>query len=818
MARGKDSREENNGSESLHTAAQLSAAAEISRQSVFKHLRDCPPTSQVTRSGRLVNAWAHGDLPEALLDRIKQSAESRGALCLEHQLSHPVEKWEPPIPVTEIRERYLDKASTLKQALRPTLDRLNDPSIARAELERMGLADYRSVFGHSISMRHFRRILKRTLKRDAGAEDWGRIEIYVDDNVSRKPPETPVQKSCKREDLAGLQSAINAVRDIARPTSTEKALIWVYAFEALEVQILKGSKASRAKRDMVDLLQERVPFLAKNRKALRRCFDRKYRQWAEGERNTKAIEDQRPQMSGYKRVPELTEEDRQKLCARAVKCGGRETQAWRELMQEHALSADITTHYLSSGSSKSYMPHRIRDAIKYDVKILMEHEHGPHQAKVNGAYIERDPSGYCAGDWFQGDDTTLPIYFFDPERPHNPLRGQFLIEIDCRSTYILGFVLICDKSYNARDVRNLITTVHDSYGLPNEGFYFERGSWKARLLKGDPKAEEKGGVPWADTEQGLRALGLRFMHAREARAKIVERVFGSIQNYMERDIGYCGRDERHDRFERVQKHLQLVRSGRNPGEFFMSRDELCGRLQEICKLYNAERQDGKRLQGRSPKEAFQEFYGVPLTRLTGETRYLLANYVKKARITRNGICFRFGKESYRYADENTGRLQGQQVLTWFSPEHPELLSVTDLNRENPFTVERVLPIPEMTATDEQLAHAHSVVAAHNAYGKRLYRSIRPEFPDDFKKRMFTRTIVAPQDAELGREMQRQIHEADEHRKTEKRNRQHVNRLAARTGVTVTSDVGRRADQAEAIPELEAFLKTARADDGDRENL
>ena len=65
--------------------------------------------------------------------------------------------------------------------------RLKDANLTSAEFEKLGVEDYRRVFGHSISIRHWRRLFRRTLDRDGGAKNWARLEIYLDENPARRP-------------------------------------------------------------------------------------------------------------------------------------------------------------------------------------------------------------------------------------------------------------------------------------------------------------------------------------------------------------------------------------------------------------------------------------------------------------------------------------------------------------------------------------------------------------------------------------------------------------------------------------------------------
>src|SRR5260370_23667917 len=114
--------------------------------------------------------------------------------------------------------------------------------------------------------------------------------------------------------------------------------------------------------------------------------------------------------------------------------------------------------------------------------------------------------------------------------------------------------------------------------------------WRnARLLQG-----RRDEIKWHETEMGLRGLGLRFRQAKLPRGKVIERVFGLLQNYLESEPGYAGRDERHDKFERVQEQISLVRKRKaHPSNFFLAEAEYLERLSVIIDRYNNERQEGK---------------------------------------------------------------------------------------------------------------------------------------------------------------------------------------------------------------------------------
>ena len=183
---------------------------------------------------------------------------------------------------------------------------------------------------------------------------------------------------------------------------------------------------------------------------------------------------------------------------------------------------------------------------------------------------------FNAGDWFQADDCTLPITTTRrATKDFSSCAASFSPCAMCRTTFILGYVLIPQRNYTAHHIRNLTTVVADRYGLPRRGFYYENGMWRnARLLHG-----RRDEINWFQTEMGLRGLGLQFCHAKLPRGKVIERVFGLLQNHLESEPGYAGRDERHDKFERVQEQLSLVRRGKaQPEDFFLSEAEYLQRL------------------------------------------------------------------------------------------------------------------------------------------------------------------------------------------------------------------------------------------------
>jgi hypothetical protein len=768
----------------MFTASQLARVLNRSKRGLLYTLQNTPPSGKVVVAGNPTNGWRLEDLTGPIRAQLEAERDRR-RLTTVQALFTPA-PWTPPVPFKRLLPADLDKAAKLREVLRPFLEANHDANLRPPELEARGIESFQRTFGYGITPRHWRRLIKRTQERDGGARAWHRVELYLGEGVRSRPKRTVVP-----ETFDTLQGFMASFAHPVAPTLQERQLLWVLAFEWLEEAVAKGHKANRAKRSLITFLDRQAPFLGKT-SALRHNFARKHRSWVAAGRPPAGLPDLRPVASGHFRAPALEGEDRLKLLAKAVEHGGRESQAWRELRDD----LSINSHYLRNPTSKSYVPRKVREAITAEVNMMADVHHGPRQAKLNGAYVERDATTFAAGEWFQADDCTLPNYYYEEsEKGFEVMRGQFLAMIDCRTTYILGFVLISERNYNSRHIRNLISTVADDYGLPQQGFYFENGTWRSRLIVG-----RTNDVDWTETEMGLRGLGLRFRHARLPRGKVIERVFGTFQSYLEAERGYVGRDERHDKFERIQKQLALIRQGKeHPAQYLHSKTEWVERLTKLCDQYNAEAQDGKYLKGLSPKEGFEKFFGSPLVKLPPTCRYLLAQHKLRVRVNRNGISFQFGRERYTYKNEETGRRIGRELVAWFNPEDPSLLCVTDTDHEHPFTVERALLVPAMDAPEEALAQNER----HDSARKALYRTVKPYFAAEFRQRMFRSNRVDAATAQLGTAMNEQQVALTEQRREQKQRTAKARKVASQLGIR--AETIRRPEQLEAAERLAQLL-------------
>jgi hypothetical protein len=734
----------------LYNAARIAAALGLSKRGIAKAMARIEPAGCLIVRGQKADAWRIEQMPENYRVGLLKNAAEHHSPNVAHLLGNPPEPWQPRkngevIRMSAISGQSLDAAARLKRALQPSLQRLSQGGPNVASIESTGLADYCREFGYSIKARHWRSLIERTQKRDAGAGDWERIEIYLPERVKTE------RKTLKIQGIA-VDTLENALRQIAapdQPSNGDKDQIWIAACDQMADLLAAEISARDAKWAILRRLDQ-WGHLAATTPALRRSFERKWLAFQEAGGDAAAIRDGRTLRFAMP-AEKLPEEDRKKLIARSLDCGGRLAQGWRECLQEGELSPDVTARFIQNPRSKSYVPGTVRREVRPDIDLLMPLHHGPREAELSGPHFRRDYAGMHAGDSFQADDCTNPVYYWEPDvgSPHGYriLRGQFILMIDERCLLPLGYALHSEATYNSRIIRSLITRVHDDYGLPRKRFYFENGIWKAKLLRGDE-------VEAAHTEKGLREFGIRFQHAKLPRAKVVERVLGLVQDRMERLPGYVGRDEIHDRFERIQDKLNQAKNGKlHPSSFLLSKDDYCFQLDTLLEAYAREPQQGGILDGLSPVEAWNRFQSPePMVRLGGMIRYLLAHHRLPLKVQKSTITLRSSLGGGRYCNEHTGRFDGQRVLVWVDPEHLDCVGITSMDqKEGPFIVQRLEDIPAIDAAPELIAAGKRQIADAMSYSKTLYRSVSAKFT----KHNFRKLMVDPATLKRGEEFDTQ---------------------------------------------------------------
>lgn len=744
------------GSGKLHTATKIARAAGLTRQAVYTRM-------QIASHA---DAWLFTALPLEWQLAITKRGVTRGFQNGEDFLSSLPDPWRCPLPWVRVDATHQQKAVRLQKALLRSLH-LREQGRAGADVESAGLEDFRQEFGYQISARHWRRIFQRTLDRDAGEENWQRLELYLDERALRKPKaRAEVAKvEYKHRDL---DEVLAAMENRAKPTLSDKCYLWDAVCRHYEelTDVLPDTPAGNRERRLVRASLAQYLFtafpsgaLAATEYSLRRRFEEKLATWRENGRTPEALSDKRPANSG-KFGRKLCGECRLLVVGGAVDLDGDLSQAWRRLQLGKQLCkecAGIGTYDVRV--RKSEVPKSVRADVTPDILTALPHRRGPKHVRLCSPYVRRSWDDIGPGDWAECDDMTpnhvthgmVETFTWDTDPDGRPFVGRMevLFQIDRRTDYPWAYLIILGDpstafsaqrkaTYNSVHCRLLFLRGHDSLGLPHSGggFYLENGVWASRLV-GGPRITEWEDNPWQRTEMGLRdpRIGLTVRHAQPGnpRSKVIERSFLSTQNRMRCQPGFIGFNERQDKREVMDDFIRRVKAGKeHPGNEVPAVEEFRKLLNAEMMAHAEEPQNGERLPGVSPMEAFHNGIGGrpgikarALRQLGANARYLLSTHERVMPVTGQGIKYKIGGSEFVFWSPELEPYQHREIITRFNFEEPELLTCQPANGE-PFIVKARI-LPSTTATKEDLQEAAKARASWTRRGKLLYDTLPHPF-------------------------------------------------------------------------------------------
>jgi len=818
-----------NGATTIFSASEIAAAIAWSKKRVQTVLAGYVANGRKEISGNACDAWSIDQLPKPIVQELQRIAgvhRYRSALDL---LRDPVREWAPPVPRGQISADDWKKAGQLREALALAVALPEETSLR--ERARACASDYRRVFGHALGDRHLRRLVTRTLDRAGAARDFGRLEIYLPDSL--RPAARRPQRGASALDFSSLADDFTTIADRAKPTIEERAFAWRKIAELYAEQIEAGARAVLLKRALTAFTLTEFPAIAESAHAFKRNLNRKLS--AASEAGSAALIDGRKTNSGRRRdLPEWGGEI-MRLAKASRAYGGRIAQAYRELYlgthpSEEQFSQAFRDYYgYNVRRAKSAVPAAVLSAIRPMMVATDPLAHGPKAARLAAPSIHRDWSTLPAGASFTADDVTLNSYIYDwceegqyefCGRRFNVTRGQTLLFCDERTGLVLGFSLCPRPQYNADDICAAVAQLcmNPAIGLPTRRFLFERSIWQGKKVKGL--------VSWANREEGFLREGIKLgmAHATTPKAKIVERVIGSLQNLMQALPCYIGRNERLDTFERSEgflKRLKLfgqpIKQEVDPASGMLSKEVYAQEIEKAARRFNAEPQNGERLVGISPQEGWKRFRrSEPAKVLPEALRYLLATRETPATVTTEGIRLRVGRNNHFYSgSERLGELIGEKVLVRFNPDLPEMVTVchpaSDPKQLRPFSVPLDKKLPAIGATAEDFASAKAARKAFTAYGKSIFRAIAPENHLTIGRADF----ATPEALDRGERINA-LHE--EHAGlVQKRTRSAgaIRQLAAQAGVAIDPSKARRPDAVaqnlQRARELEAAIEREEAE-------
>lgn len=758
------------------TAAEIATVLGMDRRTVRWHLRDVPSASKVVK-GNEAAAWAISRFPAGLLQKLATAASQQHCRSVEALFTMPRRRWQPPLPLDKVCEADLQSATKLREALLPWLYRQHDKRMTSGEMDAAGVIDYRRIFGNEISARYWRELFMRTIQRDNGFEEWNRLEIYLPEKPKAKELPGAIVSAALADNFCELENFIAACGNPHAPSETEREGIWTLALEKFASLVRSGEPEKSAARQVREFLFVRAPFLAASRDALWMAFNRKLARYQVG--GVVALKDGRENNGPSFQLPE---NDRDLLIHRSVfYYRGDIAPAWRDLLKQ-GFSPAVIERYAGRAAKKSHVPASVMDSVAPEVEILTVAYRGRRALDSIKGHVTRSYDGLSSLECISGDDFTMNTYFYVPDGKgwFELTRGQVILFIDWRSNRILGWALEPRKSYSSLTIRSLCTHVFGEFGVPKV-LYFELGIWRsATLLQGktDP-------FTFTEISQGLREFGITFKHAIRPRTKTVERIGGMFQDIAEAEPGYCGRDERRDAPESLRPQMAEVAARKvHPAKYFYSLDQWNKRIGELVNRYNAEPQQGIVCAGLSPEQAFEAHMSpCPPMQFSAGLRYLLAHDKRQARVTLNGVTIQIGKKKFNYRGQEIAHLVGRDVLAWFDPENPEIITITNLDRtnpicvaqsENPSVLESIIA-PESGTLGRELAR----IEGQASYMKTRFNVVKAKFPLPQRQ-----ILASAQVGELGNEIAAQKSALSEKATRRQRHRSQARRYTQRTGIIV----------------------------------
>lgn len=728
------------------TAAEIGLCLDCTPQNARKILKAVVPASaKKIVSGVSAAAWRFDSLPSPLLVRLAKTAVQHGFSTPLQFLQNALRGKESPLSLVHISDAEIARAQQLQRALARSLQSSSELPIA--QLARIAAADYQREFGHLVSDRHLRGLIDRTIKRDRGNGNFDKLNLYV----SERPPKRSTRPSPLGASFGfdELDVIFATLQDRTNPTLSEISYCWREAIKLWSDRLTTGADEIKLKRQLREYLLGAAPFMGRSAEAIKRNLNRKIREAVES--GIDRITDGRLQPARIGRKP-ADFDAMVKLLAREAtwNCGGRESQAYRELhmgtsQSRERFSDDFRAAYpFDCRKAKSRMPNCIRNAVRPMIAAMRDIHHGVRTARLSAPSAHRDWSAVLAGAAYTSDDVTLNHYIVDWHeegeyefggRRFNVVRPQFLPVVDERTGNPLGFSLAPAPTYNSWQIRTLIARIcmRPEIGLPLDRFTFEKSIWASRNVRALSE--------WASIDESFGRHGIRLTmrHATTPKAKIIEGVIGTLQNLDEYAAGYCGRSEVSVKYERLQRFKQsLKRYGQpqkaevDPCEMLMTTEQCAEMLIQVMERFAAEPQNGERLAGLSPAEGWAQLSGGRAHHVLPESlRYLLATAESTQTVTSEGIVLRIGRmKNYYCGSAQLGALIGEKVRVRFNPELPEQVVVShvasDPMGQRPFAVPLFQRIRAHDATAEEFRRVRADQTRFVSYGRELYRELAPK--------------------------------------------------------------------------------------------
>jgi hypothetical protein len=584
-----------------YTATEISrASGSISRQGVAKLLLDIPATGvRVVSGNQETPGWSFESLPEALRNRLEADARRQGYRNAETLLATPPARYTSPVPLREIAEDVQNQAATLRGVLAPVL---RDSSLAAAERDARIVARYGDAFGHVITADYARKLYQRTLDRDAGVGDWGRLDIYLPDNPRRKDAPAWTETASRLADtLPALESRLASIAMPANPPKAVVRSVWHVAFEEYTRLVSAGAPEHYVARIVREFLHQRAPFMPRHRDTLLKSWNEKLARWLAREGMPGALVDLRCNNGREVTIPEA-DISRLRWSAQ-TKTSGRLDEAWRE-EYEH-LSESTRAHGAKHGRCPRVV---VRACNREIITGLVARRQGKRYLDNLLGNITRDLANVPAMHAWVMDDMTcnIEVFVINSDGSTSLRLIQLIAVLDVGSRKIVGWSASLDEAPNSKLVsRAFLDAVRRTRKVAHH-VYLENGWVFGRSSHVVGKYNESGDVIIA----GLAECGCQVHHfdpqSPTSKGEL-EKTFDLLQRRMERHPGYTGRVQRFDASEQFRKEQIEMRRKSNPRDPATCRYDFPQAIRAIEKIiveHNATPQVHGALKGMSPDQAF----------------------------------------------------------------------------------------------------------------------------------------------------------------------------------------------------------------------
>ncbi len=558
---------------------------------------------------------------------------------------------------------------------------------------------------------------KKQVHRIARREQWptrqnrNRLEYQPPPEVAEIVLQTPLSTLDPRPSTPRVRFA-----DLHHSDSARELVLW--REESVKLYQLNTHLGTETALQLVcNSMQTKYPLFNISPSSLRRWTERYAVHHLDG-----LVEQKRGVVGRKAFARDLDQSDILRLTAHAVEYGsapkgkasGRTNiaRAYRDLISDPSVQGPARQWLHGEAYSKSYVPPSVRAAVQESVSPLATTliQIGPKAAKLDGPYTDCTYDNLPAGRAWTADDMTANVYVWcewPNEAGYLLIRPQILAIMDIGSMAWLNIraVMRAKGQYTKDDVWGMIGDKMDAFGLHidasgkvDEIAVLEGGTWQSNVVIGT-----KTGTDDESRFGGLRALGVKVMHTRTPRGKIIEGAFDVLQHAADNCPGYCGRDERKDCPEAVKQALANCRSGKShPRNHFLHFNDYVKHLTGVMNSLNHERNDGKILRGQTPADKWATdtaptgSAGIPagesvspfevgssklevrssvFKQFPDSSKWLYRAAYRVTGVTRNGVRITVGsgkyQTAYTYSHPALENHRGRRVLVWWNDYDPD---------------------------------------------------------------------------------------------------------------------------------------------------